>query len=618
MNKFGISFFVAGLLFIGQVFGQCPGCIPVDCSAQFPGGGICDSALPTGMVNQPYDERISFYMPTNVTDPGTGFNVELRRIQITGVTGLPIGIDWESDKSGSNDTYRPNNGDNFGCVRYCGSSIQAGTFNITVYLLADVYVPAIGQQVNNQSQTYQTRVTFLPDTSGAGGPATFTINPPQYTSCDSLDLTFTGLIDGAPNPTDYYWDFATGNSAVLGQRTEQALFTGPGTYKVRLNTVINNFVLDVFQIQNTNGNYAGDIEEATTIQNPDLYFTIPSLGYRSSSGSNSRSRTWTGLGIVIPQGTDTLIVQVWDEDNGPPLGSNDDFLGEAKLILSQLGTNFWYDVNGTSTNGLSVVTKTPGTIIRDSFDLIIDSIPEVPGILASDDTFCAGDSVVLSIPGQGANFIKWYKDSVEIPLATDSFLVVYDEGQYSVELITPLGCSSGLSDTATFVKRFPAPPGNVSLVYQQGQLIVSNYNPAFQVRWYLDSVEIPGQTGQFLDVNQTGVYRAEMYNARCNSFSSNFPVTSTGLISVGNENSIHFYAYPNPADEKLNIQWEEVLDGEAVIEMFNTTGQLIQQLPASVGQQNISIDLHDYDAGLYLIRIVSEGKVLGQTRVIKQ
>lgn len=618
MNRNGLILILAGLLSMTQVFGQCPGCVPVDCSAQLPDGGICDTALPAGMVNQPYDEKVSFYMPTNVTDPGTGFNVELRKIQITGITGLPIGIDWESDKSANNDIYRPNNGDNFGCVRFCGTSIQAGTFNITVYLLADVYVPAIGQQVNNQSQTYQTRVTFVPDTSGAGGPGTFSITPPLYRSCDSLDLTFTGLVDGAPNPTDYFWDFATGNSAVLGQRTEQALFVGPGTYKVRLNTVINNFVLDVFQVQNTNGNYAGDIEEATTIQNPDLYFTIPSLGYRSSSGSDSRSRTWTGLNIVIPQGVDTLEVQVWDEDTGPPFGSNDDYLGTAKLILSQLGTNFWYDIDGASTNGLSVVTKTPGTIIKDSFDLVIDSIPEVPEIFATEDTFCAGDSVVLSIPAQGSNFIKWYKDSVEIPLETDSFLVVYDEGEYSVELITAAGCSSGRSDTAKFVKRFPSPPGSVSLVYQQGQLIVSNYNPAFQIRWYLDSVEIPGEKGQFLDVNRIGVYRAEMYNARCNSFSANFPVTSTGLLSPEDANAINFFAYPNPTKGDITVSWEGSLEKDAVIEVSNTIGQLVKRLPVQAGQTSFSMELNDLETGLYLIRISAEGQLLGQTRLIKQ
>lgn len=597
---------------------QCPGCVPVDCSAQLPDGGICDTALPDGMVNLAYDEKVSFYMPTTVVDPGTGFTVELRRIKITGITGLPIGIDWESDKSGSNDTYRPTNGDNFGCVRFCGTSIQAGTFNITVYLSADVFVPAISQSVNNQPQTYQTRVRFLPDTTGAGGPATFEIQPAIYTSCDSLDLGFTGLIDGAPNPTDYYWDFTGSGSAsgVLGSRNEQYLFSSPGTHTVKLNTVINNFVLDVVQVQNVNGNYAGDIEEATTVQSPDLYFTIPSLGYRSSSGSDSRSETWTGLGIVVPQGSSTLTIEIWDEDTGPPLGSNDDFLGEAVINLAQLGTNFWYDANGTSTNGLTQVTITPGTVISDSFDLYIDSVPPVPPIIATKDTFCGGDSSVLSAAIPPGYFIKWYKDSIEIPLETDSTLVVYDEGLYSLEIVSTYGCNRFV-DTAKFIKKFPSPPGTVTLIQQGDQLIVSNYNNSFDVRWYLDGVAIPGVDGQFLDLNQTGTYRAEMYNAFCSSFSSPFNVTSTG-IGLPNEELVKIIGFPNPTNGEITFNWDQPVGDGARYSVYSLLGQeVLSGLDLQAGQQSLSLRTSNWENGVYLLVIIREGERMGYYRFIK-
>src|SRR5687768_14320843 len=81
---------------------QCPGCVPVDCSAQNPDGGLCDTIV-TGMANHPLDEQISFFMPKEVYTtllPGGGY-VQLDRIKVTGIVGLPLGLSWETNHSPS-------------------------------------------------------------------------------------------------------------------------------------------------------------------------------------------------------------------------------------------------------------------------------------------------------------------------------------------------------------------------------------------------------------------------------------------------------------------------------------------------------------------------------------
>lgn len=63
--------------------------------------------------------------------------------------------------------------------------------------------------------------------------------------------------------------------------------------------------------------------------------------------------------------------------------------------------------------------------------------------------------------------------------------------------------------------------------------------------------------------------------------------------------------YPNPASSYLNIRG---LDAMSIVRVFNTTGQ---QLFVSKANSNmISIDLSKYSQGLYLLQVVSNGKVV--------
>ena len=119
-NIFSILFLC--LILSAEIFAQCPNCVIDNCSATLPDGGICNTILPDGTVNQPYDQDESFYMPPTIDfPPFTG--ISLRRIKIIGISGLPFGIDWESSRSASNDEYFPSNGDELGCVKFCGTPL---------------------------------------------------------------------------------------------------------------------------------------------------------------------------------------------------------------------------------------------------------------------------------------------------------------------------------------------------------------------------------------------------------------------------------------------------------------------------------------------------------------
>src|SRR5687768_17309740 len=137
MKKFTFLFSLLLTTAYQQLNAQpCAMCTPVNCAAQKPTGGLCNN-LPDDTAGQYYDEVISFYMPKTLTDPATLQQcnncsyVELRNIEIAGITGLPIGVKVTMSQGG---IYDVSGGDTLGCVRFCDIPREDGTFIVVVNL----------------------------------------------------------------------------------------------------------------------------------------------------------------------------------------------------------------------------------------------------------------------------------------------------------------------------------------------------------------------------------------------------------------------------------------------------------------------------------------------------
>ena len=73
--------------------------------------------------------------------------------------------------------------------------------------------------------------------------------------------------------------------------------------------------------------------------------------------------------------------------------------------------------------------------------------------------------------------------------------------------------------------------------------------------------------------------------------------------------------YPNPASEHFTVRLPE-LSRSAVLETYDALGRLVVQLPVSPGQEAVSVSAVGWHAGLYAIRLVQQGRVLGAYRVV--
>ncbi|MBA2612002.1 MAG: T9SS type A sorting domain-containing protein [Bacteroidetes bacterium] len=95
-------------------------------------------------------------------------------------------------------------------------------------------------------------------------------------------------------------------------------------------------------------------------------------------------------------------------------------------------------------------------------------------------------------------------------------------------------------------------------------------------------------------------------NSTCGAFvacSLYYPVT-TSIIS-NEETSVHFFVYPNPANDILNISFD--LETEFTkVEIFNNLGQLIREQEISLKNRNASINTDQLPNGVYLLNLKSE------------
>ncbi len=597
------------LFFLNNNFAQCPGCV-IDwgCPANFPNGGICQAVLPQGTVGVSYDSDVSFYMPSQFVDGGTGYTIILNQITITGISGLPFGFNWECDQSSNACNYYPTSNPpttEMGCVKFCGTPIGLpGVYDITVYIVAQVHVVDLNIDVT-QNETYLTQVEILPN---ASGNPYFTYSPTS--GCDSLNVTFEALVDGAPNPTSYNWDFANGQTSNLKNPPAQD-YNLPGEYYVSLNTTINHYTVQDVNLTSSNNNWCGDIEEPDLpifgcTSSPDIIFTLfdfnSNVIYTSSEITDQNPPlSWSGVNVELSEPGLTIFFQDID------LISQNDDLGTFVMNITGTGSYPFSGANGTSGNIIIGTTPYQSYDVVDTiFVYASPTVPEISNLTTDEDSICLGDTVTLLASTDG-EFFQWYNDTTIIPGATDSLLQVLQTGNYWVMVNNQHGCYS--SSALRYIKVFNLPPPP-SWFFNTGNHQLMSTNPGSNsVQWWLNGSPLIGDTGYYYTVTQDGYYQVQLTNViGCTSISDSFQIL---VSSIGAE-LVHPIAstemYPNPSDGNFTIKIELPVEQEITIEIIDNLGKLIY-IKESGMQRGIfseNIFLNRLSNGVYFVIIKSD------------
>jgi len=125
-------------------------------------------------------------------------------------------------------------------------------------------------------------------------------------------------------------------------------------------------------------------------------------------------------------------------------------------------------------------------------------------------------------------------------------------------------------------------------------------------QWYLDGVEIPGETSQTLAIAANGSFTVRLTNENgCSAISSAFSVINTNLRSNMSRGDIT--TYPNPSSGLIYFKGNINTSLPAKIEVWNSFGKLI--FSETNFNMNQPIDLSNATQGIYFIQLSDASKV---------
>lgn len=286
------------------------------------------------------------------------------------------------------------------------------------------------------------------------------------------------------------------------------------------------------------------------------------------------------------------------------------------LVTAQAGVTYTWSTGQTG-NSITVspvanttytltATTAAGCTSTAQATVTVNALPTVDAGL--DVSVCPGASTTLTATGgtaftwtDGTNTFTGASITVS-PTVTTTYTVTS----------APNASNCSGTDQVT-VTVLPAPA--VPVITLAGGILSSSAATGNQ--WYLNGTAIPGATGQTHTPATSGDYTVTVTSASCQVTSAVFNYTTIGMADDLLASQLQ--VYPNPTTGNFQVK----LTGfgkPAKLTLYNLTGQLLEKAEVTPGQNkelNHSFDLSQKAAGVYLLRLETEGKVTYR-KVIKE
>lgn len=229
--------------------------------------------------------------------------------------------------------------------------------------------------------------------------------------------------------------------------------------------------------------------------------------------------------------------------------------GDSVTLYASTGIGFNYvwmkDGNNISgaANYFKYVAKTSGkysvlistgtcSANSDDVNVLVNALPDTTiSIKYGKVNFCAGDSVVFSVPNVAGNTYIWKNNGTPINGATKSTLRVTSNGVYSVTVKNAAGCSNSSSSYAASSNPLPSatitPSGNTTFCAGTPFYLAADSGSGLSYQWKFNGSDIGPAKSQKYSPSQTGLFSVLVTNATgCTKLSSSVLVTINALPPV--------------------------------------------------------------------------------------
>ncbi len=426
--RYLLVLFASGL-FTSSSFAQCGLCSISDtCTVDPPYPTFCPSVPPPGEVGMPLSIDVTFWIPPEFQDAGSGLTVVVEQITVTSITGIPLGL-----------IFQPNDDDliyypqvqPFGCVRVCGTPMIPGLDTVRINITAQATVAGLDV---TQDQTLKIPLTIIMSDSPNIG---FLFEPDS--ACAPLSVNFTPLIGALGLTSSYDWDF--GNGTTFSGNTPPAQTYDAGEHMITLETTVTAPFLTQAALTAVTDNWCGDLDEPDIplvgcVGQPDIYFTLTDANngtQRSNTVANDQSPNWSGLNMALNFPPYTL--RFFDSDDL----SDDDLLGTYTLPVGVGSLPF----NLSGTNGSLQVAIQAVQTFEDIDTLVVFPVPDVSL------TFNLNDTTLCATEQDLASYV-WLFEGDTVPGITGPCAEV-GNGEWTVICTNLFGCSAAASFTVVDV-----------------------------------------------------------------------------------------------------------------------------------------------------------------------
>ena len=233
----------------------------------------------------------------------------------------------------------------------------------------------------------------------------------------------------------------------------------------------------------------------------------------------------------------------------------------------------------------------------------VEVLPDVAlEISPAGKTICEGESVNFN--ASGAETYQWTEHPSLEEESESSVTATPEESiTYQVTGSNDEGCTNTL-DFSVSVLPSPQKP-EISRSDEEECLLISSANTGNQ--WYIDGNPIEGATASNILANTDAEYSVRTENeGGCSVESEPLTVECSHILSsIEEAKSNETFIYPNPATDVINIRMDELSQSNGIT-IFSANGREIKHLKPDQNKAEQSIDIANFESGMYFILIEDE------------